>query len=241
MHRMCGDMGLTGMTLLRQWIHGDEDDRGRQINTTVPSSSSGASGALASDDGHGARLVERYCPSWLQDQMGPTGHNDASSTGASSTGERLEQAGQQAAPSGGPTTMDDFTKERSLQAQAQAMEASSIHKYMFSDEGEKKDTVKVYIEACELDNGSRSFTDVNVDFTERSMLLKATTNDGRLWVLRAAPLSGSVKPDECSYALSTSGHRVRVTLKKDPATAKWKNLTDESSPSLQDSSGTSFM
>lgn len=103
--------------------------------------------------------------------------------------------------------------------------ALEIKKYLFADEGKEKGTVKVYIQAQELE-AVDGFRDVHVEFQERSISARAVSKDGRVWVLRAGPLWGPVRAGECRYSLSSTGHKVSITLKKADTSCTWHRLTE---------------
>lgn len=108
---------------------------------------------------------------------------------------------------------------------------AEIKKYLFTDEGKEKGTVKVYVKADELEapsleSGQLAFNAAHVEFQERSMELRAVSRDGRVWVLRPGRLYGPVSIPECRYSLSATGHKVSITLKKADVTVTWHRLTE---------------
>mmetsp|Transcript_44478 Transcript_44478/g.123064 ORF Transcript_44478/g.123064 Transcript_44478/m.123064 type:complete len:240 (-) Transcript_44478:192-911(-) len=104
-----------------------------------------------------------------------------------------------------------------------------VKKYLFSDEGKEKGVVKVYIKAEELDMGAGgiggAFSEATVEFRERALHVRAVSADGRVWVLHIG-LFSAVLPDECKYSLSSSGHKVSITLKKADAATTWSRLSE---------------
>lgn len=115
-----------------------------------------------------------------------------------------------------------------------------IERYLFSDECQKG-VVKVYIEAKDLEEGGGdgSFQSADVRFSDRSIDVRiaSASKPGRVFVLRSR-LFGPVSPGECRFALSTRGHKVSITLKKDNCSA-WHRLVDSggasaSAPDLKD-------
>lgn len=110
------------------------------------------------------------------------------------------------------------SREMHRGSQAADIGAELITKYLFSDEGKEKGTVKVYIEAKKLQ--LEAFSDAQVDFSERTLSVRADSHDGRTWLFHAN-LYGAIKPAESKYTLSNSGHKVSVTLKKADAGEVW--------------------
>lgn len=111
-----------------------------------------------------------------------------------------------------------------------------IDKYLFSDEGKGKGTVKVYIEArAALKAGGdtpvpNTFRDAQVEFHERALVVRAWSDDGRAWLFRVGRLFGPVRTSECRYALSSTGHKVSITLKKSNAAVTWHRLAETAGP-----------
>jgi len=129
---------------------------------------------------------------------------------------------------------DDATDEHAGSQTSHENEGSPLHergvvsiqKYLFVDEGESKGTVKVYIEAKELETGLEAVVDARVEFGERALTVRVVAHDGRVWKLHASPLYGRVKVPECRYALSSTGHKLSITLKKEDAATIWHRLTE---------------
>lgn len=127
---------------------------------------------------------------------------------------------------------------------------SGISRYLFSDEGQGKGAVKVYIQGSDLDAGvgesiahlglcgraatPGAFHEVEVAFRPRSLHVRAVTQDGRGWSLNVV-LFDYVCEQECRWRLSSGGDKVSITLKKRRPQISWHQLTAASGPMITES------
>jgi len=65
-----------------------------------------------------------------------------------------------------------------------------------------------------------------VDFKEHSFSAWAYSHDRRTWMMTARLLN-AVRPDECRYSLSFTGHTLQVTFKKADTSLVWSHLGDQ--------------
>mmetsp|Transcript_43674 Transcript_43674/g.98644 ORF Transcript_43674/g.98644 Transcript_43674/m.98644 type:complete len:247 (-) Transcript_43674:56-796(-) len=228
MNRLCSDLREVPDWLLRSWPVGVEDEEGcasgesgetgrrrilslqswigagpsEQVNQAVE-----AAGQAA---GRWSDAARRWVMPVVDDEWQPA--SSSSDAAGAASADRTSQAAQ-----AGSSDLDRG--------------ATEIRRYLFADEGKEKGTVKVYVKAQEIegacgDDGTiDAFDEVHVDFQERSLFMRAMCRDGRVFVLRAGHLFGPVCPGECRYTLSSTGHKVSITLKKADTQSTWHRLT----------------
>eukprot|EP00439_Symbiodinium_sp_Y106_P054342 s4369_g7.t1 len=102
--------------------------------------------------------------------------------------------------------------------------SEQMTKYMFLDEGSEKGTVKIYVKAEELQIDQ--FADAYASFQERRLSLYLLGPGGRVWRL-SGRLFGPVQAKECKCSLSSSGHKVSVTLRKSSTSDQWHRLIED--------------
>eukprot|EP00928_Gymnodinium_smaydae_P071440 TRINITY_DN5501_c2_g3_i3.p1 TRINITY_DN5501_c2_g3~~TRINITY_DN5501_c2_g3_i3.p1 ORF type:complete len:207 (-),score=25.83 TRINITY_DN5501_c2_g3_i3:110-700(-) len=108
-----------------------------------------------------------------------------------------------------------------VQAPVSSERGSILKRYLFSDE-KSRGIVKIYIEASQL-GGTSKIEDVEVNMQEQTLFVRCKAVNGSDWLLRGT-LFGKIDPSKSKHVLSSSGHKVSITLRKRDADLTWHRL-----------------
>eukprot|EP00929_Paragymnodinium_shiwhaense_P025970 TRINITY_DN15559_c0_g3_i2.p1 TRINITY_DN15559_c0_g3~~TRINITY_DN15559_c0_g3_i2.p1 ORF type:complete len:145 (-),score=24.32 TRINITY_DN15559_c0_g3_i2:204-638(-) len=121
----------------------------------------------------------------------------------------------------------DALLERRLLQEPLEKGAFPIERYYFFDEGEAPGEVKVYVKACEICGTGldpiTAFDEVEVTFFDKAFVIRAVSEEGTVFILRSY-LFDNVKKEDCQFALSLTGHKITVTLRKLNPKKVWRSL-----------------
>lgn len=155
----------------------------------------------------------------------------ASSSGLSAT--EMDSTGGAPASSGlGLTTRGVQRTRKNEHAPSKWQEIScrtgsnAIQKYLFSDEKKDDGSVKVYVQAKDLQSvvgAPKEITVAEVSFQESSMRIRLVTSDDIAFHLNMN-LCGAVYADQCKYCLSSTKQKLSITLKKKDSGIQWHQL-----------------
>lgn len=151
--------------------------------------------------------------------------------------ENQAQGGGSVASSSTTTASGRLGPQSSL-LQQDSVKATEFSKYLFLDEGKDKGVVKVYIKAEA--NFVHKFVSARATFLEKRLSVQVTDGEGQIWSLEGN-LYGAVLPMQCKYAVSSTGHKIVVTLRKAEPAITWHSLLVNPGASFSPVSHASFI
>eukprot|EP00928_Gymnodinium_smaydae_P071439 TRINITY_DN5501_c2_g3_i2.p1 TRINITY_DN5501_c2_g3~~TRINITY_DN5501_c2_g3_i2.p1 ORF type:complete len:222 (-),score=21.11 TRINITY_DN5501_c2_g3_i2:110-745(-) len=126
-----------------------------------------------------------------------------------------------AQPVQAPVSSERASRQSLARPPSTHVEGSILKRYLFSDE-KSRGIVKIYIEASQL-GGTSKIEDVEVNMQEQTLFVRCKAVNGSDWLLRGT-LFGKIDPSKSKHVLSSSGHKVSITLRKRDADLTWHRL-----------------